>query len=105
MIIPLTASKRGRAYQLLSEVMAQFKHEDGSAQPTRDDKVAVLLNEVSELKDTVKELVNLQIETIKSQNGTTNAVINTAQTPQDRYKQDAQNGQLLGYQKLNGGIA
>ena len=105
MIIPLTASKRGRAYQLLSEVMAQFKHEDGPAQTTRDDKVAVLLNEVSELKDTVKELVNLQIETIKSQNGTTNAVINTAQTPQDRYKQDAQNGQLLGYQKLNGGIA
>lgn len=105
MIIPLTASKRGRAYQLLSEVMAQFKHEDGPAQTTRDDKVAILLNEVSELKDTVKELVNLQIETIKSQNGTTNAVINTAQTPQDRYKQDAQNGQLLGYQKLNGGIA
>ena len=38
MIIPLTASKRGRAYQLLSEVMAQFKHEDGPAQPTRDDQ-------------------------------------------------------------------
>lgn len=38
MIIPLTASKRGRAYQLLSEVMAQFKHEDGASQPTRTDQ-------------------------------------------------------------------
>ncbi|WP_421022296.1 tape measure protein [Limosilactobacillus fermentum] len=40
MIIPLTASKRGRAYQLLSEVMAQFKHEDGPAQPTQDESIS-----------------------------------------------------------------
>ena len=38
MIIPLSASKRGRAYQLLGEVVARFKHEDGQAQPTRDDQ-------------------------------------------------------------------
>lgn len=38
MIIPLTASKRGRAYQLLSEVMAQFKHEDSSTESNSDDQ-------------------------------------------------------------------
>ena len=32
MIIPLDPSRRGRAYQLLSEVMAQFKHEDSSTE-------------------------------------------------------------------------
>lgn len=37
-IIPLDAAKRGRAYQLLSEVMAQFKHEDGSNESNSDDQ-------------------------------------------------------------------
>ena len=38
MIIPLDPSRRGRAYQLLSEVMAQFKHEDGSNESNSDDQ-------------------------------------------------------------------
>ena len=38
MIIPLDASRRGRAYQLLSEVMAQFKHEDGATENTSNDE-------------------------------------------------------------------
>lgn len=38
MIIPLDQSRRGRAYQLLSEVMAQFKHEDSSAESNSDDQ-------------------------------------------------------------------
>lgn len=38
MIIPLDPSRRGRAYQLLSEVMAQFKHEDSSAESNSDDQ-------------------------------------------------------------------
>lgn len=38
MIIPLDPSRRGRAYQLLSEVMAQFKHEDSSVESNSDDQ-------------------------------------------------------------------
>ncbi|MGF0055971.1 phage tail tape measure protein [Limosilactobacillus reuteri] len=38
MIIPLDPSRRGRAYQLLSEVMAQFKHEDSSTESNSDDQ-------------------------------------------------------------------
>lgn len=38
MIIPLDASRRGRAYQLLSEVMAQFKHEDGATESSPNDE-------------------------------------------------------------------
>ena len=38
MIIPLDQSRRGRAYQLLSEVMAQFKHEDSSVESSSDDQ-------------------------------------------------------------------
>ena len=38
MIIPLDPSRRGRAYQLLSEVMAQFKHEDSSIENNSDDQ-------------------------------------------------------------------
>ena len=109
-VIPLDSSKRSRTTQLMHQVLDMLAGNsdvnlDTKVNSKQDDKVAVLINEVSDLKDMVKNLVNLQIETIKAQNGTTNAVINTAQTPQDRYKQDAQNGQLLGYQKLNGGIA
>ncbi|ANZ59348.1 hypothetical protein AYR59_04675 [Fructilactobacillus lindneri] len=109
-VIPLDSSKRSRTTELMHQVLDMLfgnsdVNLDAKVNSKQDDKVAALINEVSELKDTVKDLVNLQIETIKAQNGTTNAVINTAQTPQDRYKQDAQNGQLLGYQQLNGGIA
>lgn len=38
MIIPLDASRRGRAYQLLSEVMAQFKRDDGATDNTSNDE-------------------------------------------------------------------
>ena len=57
MIIPLTASKRGRAYQLLSEVMAQFKHEDGSAQPTRDDQ-SISRKEFMSLESKLDQLIS-----------------------------------------------
>lgn len=56
MIIPLTASKRGRAYQLLSEVMAQFKHEDGPAQPTRDDQ-SISRKEFMSLESKLDQLI------------------------------------------------
>lgn len=57
MIIPLTASKRGRAYQLLSEVMAQFKHEDGPAQPTRDDQ-SISQKEFRSLESKLDQLIS-----------------------------------------------
>lgn len=38
MVIPLDPSRRGRAYQLLSEVMAQFKHEDNTAESNSNDQ-------------------------------------------------------------------
>ena len=57
MIIPLTASKRGRAYQLLSEVMAQFKHEDGPAQPTRDDQ-SISRKEFMSLESKLDQLIS-----------------------------------------------
>ncbi|WP_338432909.1 tape measure protein [Limosilactobacillus fermentum] len=56
MIIPLTASKRGRAYQLLSEVMAQFKHEDGPAQPTQDDQ-SISRKEFKSLESKLDQLI------------------------------------------------
>lgn len=57
MIIPLTASKRGRAYQLLSEVMAQFKHEDGPTQPTRDDQ-SISRKEFMSLESKLDQLIS-----------------------------------------------
>lgn len=57
MIIPLTASKRGRAYQLLSEVMAQFKHEDGPAQPTRDNQ-SISRKEFMSLESKLDQLIS-----------------------------------------------
>ena len=57
MIIPLTASKRGRAYQLLSEVMAQFKHEDGPAQPTQDDQ-SISRKEFRSLESKLDQLIS-----------------------------------------------
>ena len=56
MIIPLTASKRGRAYQLLSEVMTQFKHEDGPAQPTQDDQ-SISRKEFRSLESKLDQLI------------------------------------------------
>lgn len=57
MIIPLSASKRGRAYQLLSEVMDQFKHEDGPAQPTRDDQ-SISRKEFMSLESKLDQLIS-----------------------------------------------
>ncbi|WP_367333743.1 tape measure protein [Limosilactobacillus sp.] len=56
MIIPLTASKRGRAYQLLSEIMAQFKHEDGPTQPTQDDQ-SISRKEFKSLESKLDQLI------------------------------------------------
>ena len=76
MIIPLTASKRGRAYQLLSEVMAQFKHEDGPAEPTRDDQsinkdnFKSLESKLDQLHKDIQALISLgtqQVAAIHSQ--------------------------------------
>lgn len=57
MIIPLDPSRRGRAYQLLSEVMAQFKHEDGPAQPTRDDQ-SISRKEFMSLESKLDQLIS-----------------------------------------------
>lgn len=76
MIIPLDPSRRGRAYQLLSEVMAQFKHEDGSAQPTRDDQsinkdnFKSLESKLDQLHKDIQALISLgtqQVAAIHSQ--------------------------------------
>ncbi len=57
MIIPLSASKRGRAYQLLGEVVARFKHEDGQAQPTRDDQ-SISRKEFMSLESKLDQLIS-----------------------------------------------
>lgn len=76
MIIPLSSSKRSRAYQLLSEVMAQFKHEDGASQINPNDQsyskedFINAQSQITELKNGIKELIELQkvqIAAIKAQ--------------------------------------
>lgn len=76
MIIPLSSSKRSRAYQLLSEVMAQFKHEDGASQSNPNDQpyskedFINAQSQITELKNGIKELIELQkvqIAAIKAQ--------------------------------------
>ena len=57
MIIPLSASKRGRAYQLLGEVVARFKHEDGQAQPTRDNQ-SISRKEFMSLESKLDQLIS-----------------------------------------------
>lgn len=76
MIIPLTASKRGRAYQLLSEVMAQFKHEDGSAQPTRDDQ-SISQKEFRSLESKLDQLISGVQQLVQVGQQQINATINS----------------------------
>lgn len=76
MIIPLTASKRGRAYQLLSEVMAQFKHEDGPAQPTRDDQ-SISRKEFRSLESKLDQLVSGVQQLVQVGQQQINATINS----------------------------
>lgn len=76
MIIPLTASKRGRAYQLLSEVMAQFKHEDGPAQPTRDDQ-SISRKEFRSLESKLDQLISGVHELVQVGQQQINATINS----------------------------
>lgn len=76
MIIPLTASKRGRAYQLLSEVMAQFKHEDGPAQPTRDDQ-SISRKEFMSLELKLDQLISGVHELVQVGQQQINATINS----------------------------
>lgn len=76
MIIPLTASKRGRAYQLLSEVMAQFKHEDGPAQPTRDDQ-SISRKEFMSLESKLDQLIGGVQQLVQVGQQQINATINS----------------------------
>ena len=76
MIIPLTASKRGRAYQLLSEVMAQFKHEDGQAQPTRDDQ-SISRKEFMSLESKLDQLISGVQQLVQVGQQQINATINS----------------------------
>lgn len=76
MIIPLTASKRGRAYQLLSEVMAQFKHEDGPAQPTRDDQ-SISRKEFRSLESKLDQLISGVHELVQVGQQQVDATINS----------------------------
>lgn len=76
MIIPLTASKRGRAYQLLSEVMAQFKHEDGSTQPTRDDQ-SISRKEFRSLESKLDQLISGVQQLVQVGQQQINATINS----------------------------
>ena len=76
MIIPLTASKRGRAYQLLSEVMAQFKHEDGPAQPTRDDQ-SISQKEFRSLESKLDQLISGVQQLVQVGQQQINATINS----------------------------
>ena len=76
MIIPLTASKRGRAYQLLSEVMAQFKHEDGPAQPTRDDQ-SINQKEFRSLESKLDQLISGVQQLVQVGQQQINATINS----------------------------
>lgn len=76
MIIPLTASKRGRAYQLLSEVMAQFKREDGPAQPTRDDQ-SISRKEFRSLESKLDQLISGVQQLVQVGQQQINATINS----------------------------
>ena len=76
MIIPLTASKRGRAYQLLSEVMAQFKHEDGPAQPIQDDQ-SISRKEFRSLESKLDQLISGVHELVQVGQQQINATINS----------------------------
>ena len=76
MIIPLSASKRSRAYQLLSEVMAQFKHEDGATESqvnddsyTKEQFIASQskLDELTRGINTMIQLLQTQIAVTKAQ--------------------------------------
>lgn len=93
MIIPLSASKRSRAYQLLSEVMAQFKHEDNNASEThsngglydKQDFVNVQ-RLIDELNNGIKTLISLQ---------QTQIAVTKAQGKFDPHQQYIQQAQAL----------
>ena len=76
MIIPLDASKRGRAYQLLSEVMAQFKHEDGPAQSTQDDQ-SISRKEFRSLESKLDQLIGGVQQLVQVGQQQINATINS----------------------------
>ncbi|MFC2679928.1 phage tail tape measure protein [Limosilactobacillus vaginalis] len=93
MIIPLSASKRSRAYQLLSEVMAQFKHEDNNGSDThsngglydKQDFVNVQ-RLIDELNNGIKTLISLQ---------QTQIAVTKAQGKFDPHQQYIQQAQAL----------
>lgn len=76
MIIPLSASKRGRAYQLLGEVVARFKHEDGQAQPTRDDQ-SISRKEFRSLESKLDQLISGVQQLVQVGQQQINATINS----------------------------
>lgn len=74
MIIPLTASKRGRAYQLLSEVMAQFSsdseamgnHLTGSSLVSSESEIKALNSKFDRLLSLVTELIGVNTDQVQA---------------------------------------
>ncbi len=93
MIIPLSASKRSRAYQLLSEVMAQFKHEDNNGSETHSNGELYDKQDFINVKSLVEELNN-GIKTLISLQQTQIAVTK-AQGKFDPHQQYIQQAQAL----------
>lgn len=93
MIIPLSASKRSRAYQLLSEVMAQFKHEDNNGSETHSNGQLYDKQDFVNVQRLVEEL-NTGIKTLISLQQTQIAVTK-AQGKFDPHQQYIQQAQAL----------
>lgn len=82
MIVPLDPNKRGRAYQLLSQVIAQFRNEDGNSSSSVDDQASQQIQNLGRKFDALLAQNQQMINLIDKLIGVTDSVNN----PTARYR-------------------
>lgn len=96
MIIPLDPMKRGRAYELLSQVVAQFKGEDGNTPVNTDSVASKKIDTISQKFDAVlaqnQQLISLLDKLI--------GVTDSANNPTARYRRTQRDINLAHAQSL-----
>ncbi|CAM2772842.1 tape measure protein [Fructilactobacillus fructivorans] len=103
MVIPMSAEKRPRGLQLMSEVVSKFAKDDPNLAQDNHSTNNQSANVIQEMNNKFDKLLKLIAVTNGLSEKQIQAIYQTSQSPKERYKMDARNQSISDYGNLLGG--
>ncbi|KRN13349.1 SLT domain protein [Fructilactobacillus fructivorans] len=103
MVIPMSAEKRPRGLQLMSEVVSKFAKDDPNLAQDNQSTNNKSANVIQEMNNKFDKLLKLIAVTNGLSEKQIQAIYQTSQSPKERYKMDARNQSISDYGNLLGG--